>query len=96
MFYSRPVGNGTPEVAENRRLYWRANVRLIVILLTIWALVSFGAGILFVEPLNKIQLGNLPLGYWFANQGSMYTFVILILVYARRMQKLDHQYGVEE
>ena len=85
-----------PLTDEKRRAYWRANLRLIGGLLAIWAAVSFGCGILFVEPLNHVRLGNLPLGYWFANQGSMYTFVILIFVYARRMQTLDRQHGVEE
>lgn len=96
MVYSPVVGNGKPDVSENRRLYWRANVRLIAILLGIWFFVSYFCGILFVEFFNKLQLGRLPLGYWFANQGSMYVFVVLIWVYARRMQQLDRQYKVEE
>jgi putative solute:sodium symporter small subunit len=81
---------------ERHRDYWRANVRLIVLLLTIWAVVSFGCGILFVESLNRFSVGNLPLGFWFAQQGSIYVFVILIFVYAWRMDRLDRKYGVAE
>lgn len=76
--------------------YWRANVRLILVLLSIWAVVSFGCGILFIEQLNEFKIGNLPLGFWFANQGSIYTFVVLIFVYAWRMDRLDKKFGVEE
>lgn len=78
------------------RAYWRANLRLIAVLLTIWALVSYGFGILFVERLNQWTIGELPLGFWFAQQGSIYVFVILIFVYAWRMDRLDRKYGVAE
>ena len=81
---------------ERYRAYWRANIRLIVQLLTVWALVSFGCGILFVESLNQFSFGNLPLGFWFAQQGSIYVFVILIFIYAWRMDRLDRKYGVDE
>ena len=76
--------------------YWRENLRLIYILLTIWAAVSFGCSILFIEQLNKVSIGQLPLGFWFAQQGSIYVFVVLIFVYAWRMDKLDKKYGVTE
>ena len=79
---------------QARREYWRKNLRLMAVLLSIWALVSFGAGIIFVEPLNNLSLGGFPLGFWFAQQGSIITFVILIAVYVWRMDKLDQQYGV--
>jgi putative solute:sodium symporter small subunit len=79
-----------------RREYWRRNLRLMSVLLSIWALVSFGAGILFVEPLNNISFIGFPLGFWFAQQGSIITFVILIAVYVWRMDKLDAEYGVDE
>lgn len=89
-----------PETAEpsyieqNRRhAYWRANVKLIRNLLIVWALVSLGCGILLVPLLNSIKLGNLPLGFWMAQQGSIFTFVILIFVYAVQMDKLDRKYG---
>ncbi len=79
-----------------RRDYWRRNLRLMAVLLSIWALVSFGAGILFVEPLNEIDFFGFPLGFWFAQQGSIITFVILIAVYVWRMDKLDAEYGIDE
>ena len=79
-----------------RREYWRRNVRLMAVLLTIWALVSFGAGILFVEPLNEIVVAGFPLGFWFAQQGAIITFVAIIAVYVWRMDKLDAEFGVEE
>ena len=79
-----------------RRDYWRRNLRLMAVLLSVWALVSFGAGILFVEPLNNIDFLGFPLGFWFAQQGSIITFVILIAVYVWRMDKLDAEYGIDE
>jgi putative solute:sodium symporter small subunit len=81
---------------QARREYWRKNLRLMAVLLAIWALVSFGAGILFVEPLNNIDFMGFPLGFWFAQQGSIITFVILIAIYVWRMDKLDKEYGVDE
>ncbi len=81
---------------QARREYWRRNLRLMAVLLTIWALVSFGAGILFVEPLNNISMLGFPLGFWFAQQGSIITFVILIAVYVWRMDKLDAEFGIDE
>ncbi|TDJ78483.1 MAG: DUF4212 domain-containing protein [Planctomycetota bacterium] len=76
--------------------YWRANTRLIAVLLLIWATVSYGCGILFIEWLNRFSIGQLPLGFWFAQQGSIYVFVVLIFVYAFAMDRLDRRYGVEE
>ena len=73
--------------------YWRANVALIRNLLLIWAFVSIGCSILFVEALNNIQLGGVPLGFWMAQQGSIYVFVVLIFVYAVQMDKLDRRFG---
>lgn len=81
---------------EDARAYWRRNVRLMAIMLTIWFLVSFGCGILFVEPLNSFHLGGYPLGFWFAQQGSIYTFVVLIFVYAWRMGAIDREFGVHD
>jgi len=80
----------------SRQAYWRSNLRLMAVLLTIWALVSFGAGIVFVEPLNEIVIAGFPLGFWFSQQGSIITFVVLIAVYVWRMDKLDSEYGVDE
>ena len=79
-----------------RRTYWRRNLRLMAVLLTIWALVSFGAGIIFVEPLNQIEIMGFPLGFWFAQQGSIVIFVLLIAFYVWRMDKLDAEFGIDE
>lgn len=81
---------------RQREEYWRRNLRLMVILLSIWALVSFGAGILLVEPLNNIVINDFPLGFWFAQQGSIVTFVILIGVYVWRMDRMDDEYGISD
>lgn len=85
-----------PPQDDWRREYWRRNLRLMVILLVIWFAVSFGCGILFVEQLNAVEIAGYPLGFWFAQQGSIYTFLILILVYALRMDRLDDKFGVSE
>lgn len=79
-----------------RDKYWKRNLRLMAILLTIWALVSYGAGILFVEQLNKIKIMEIPLGFWFAQQGAILTFLILIAIYVWRMDKLDKEFGITE
>jgi len=79
-----------------RRSYWRRNLRLMAVLLTIWALVSFGAGIIFVEPLNEFSILGFPLGFWFAQQGSIVIFVLIIAVYVWRMDKLDAEFGIDE
>lgn len=76
--------------------YWRANLRLVAGCLVVWFVVSFGFGIILVEPLNTIRLGGFKLGFWFAQQGSIYTFVVLIFFYAWRMRKLDRQFAVED
>ncbi len=76
--------------------YWRENLKLLTILLSIWFLVSYGAGIIFVDFLNQFHLGGFPLGFWFAQQGSIVTFVIIIFVYVRKMNKLDAKYGYTE
>ena len=76
--------------------YWKHNLKYLIILLPIWFFVSFGAGIIFVTQLNEIKLGGFKLGFWFAQQGAIYTFVILIIVYIRLMNKLDKKYGFHE
>lgn len=81
---------------ESRRKYWRANLRYLVILLSIWFVVSYGFGIFLVDALNAIRIGGFPLGFWFAQQGSIYTFVVLIFVYVALMNKLDAKFGVRE
>jgi len=84
-----------PRIEEHKR-YWKANNRLILGLLVVWAAVSHGCGIFFVEQLNKIQFFGLPFGFWMAQQGSIYVFVVLIFFYAWRMDRLDHKYHEDE
>ena len=86
-----------PSLAEQigRNAYWRANLRVMGILLSIWFAVSFGLGILLVEPLNHFSLGGFPLGFWFAQQGSIYVFVLLIFVYALWMDRIDARFEVD-
>ena len=78
----------------NRDAYWRANLRVMAILLSVWFAVSYGLGILFVEPLNQFSLGGFPLGFWFSQQGSIYVFVVLVFVYAKWMDRIDARFGV--
>lgn len=79
----------------HRHAYWRANLRVMAILLAFWFFGSYGVGILLVEPLNRFSLGGFPLGFWFAQQGSIYLFVILVFVYARWMDRIDARFGVD-
>jgi len=84
------------EFMKSASEYWRRNLRLVIISLIVWFVVSFGFGILLVDPLNSIRLGGYKLGFWFAQQGSIYIFVGLIFVYARNMNKLDREFDVHE
>ena len=79
--------------SENRKKYWKKNLKYLAILLSIWFLVSFGFGILLVDELNSMRFAGFKLGFWFAQQGSIYIFVILIFVYIRLMNKLDKKFG---
>ena len=81
---------------DNRLAYWRANLRLMGICLVIWFTVSFGFGVLLVDQLNTFRVGGFPLGFWFAQQGSIYVFVLLIFYYAWRMNRIDRKYDVHE
>ena len=81
---------------ERDREYWRQNKRLILWLLAVWAGVSYGCGILFVEALNEFTFFGLPFGFWMAQQGSIYVFVVLIFFYAWRMDKLDKKFHLDE
>ena len=76
--------------------YWSANLRLVGLCLVIWFIVSYLFGIILVEPLNSIKIGGYKLGFWFAQQGSIYTFIALIFFYAKRMGKLDREHNVHE
>jgi putative solute:sodium symporter small subunit len=81
---------------EKAAAYWKANVRLLLGCLVVWFVVSYGFGILLVEPLNAIHIAGYPLGFWFAQQGSIYVFVALIFFYASRMNKMDREFDVHE
>ena len=76
--------------------YWKANLKLIALCLTIWFVVSYLCGIVFVEQLNAIKIGGFKLGFWFAQQGSIYSFVALIFFYNSRVTKLDKKYRNED
>jgi putative solute:sodium symporter small subunit len=81
---------------KTREEYWRRNIKLVIGCLIVWFIVSFGFGIILVHQLNAISIGGYKLGFWFAQQGSMYIFVALIFFYSNRMGKLDREFGVEE
>ncbi|MBU3024015.1 DUF4212 domain-containing protein [Aestuariibacter sp. A3R04] len=81
---------------DDKKAYWKENLSLLAKLLVVWFIVSFGAGILFVDALNTIQFFGFKLGFWFAQQGSIYVFVALIFVYMAKMNALDKKYGVDE
>ena len=86
----------TKSLSERRQAYRRDNIRIMAWLMAVWFIVSYGCGIFLVEPLNKISLGGYKLGFWMAQQGSIYTFVALIFFYAWRMNVLDRKFGVRE
>jgi putative solute:sodium symporter small subunit len=81
---------------KDLKKYWRTNLKYLVILLSIWFIVSFLFGIILVDELNTIRLGGFKLGFWFAQQGAIYVFVVLILVYIRLMNQLDKKYNLNE
>lgn len=81
---------------RGRRAYWRTNLVYLGVLLSIWFIVSYGCGILFVDVLNQYRIGHAKLGFWFAQQGSIYVFIVLILVYVVLMNRLDRRHGFRE
>lgn len=91
-------GDETGSAAGNdlANQYWRANIALLTKLLAVWFAVSFGAGILFVDALNAFEFMGFKLGFWFAQQGSIFVFVILIFVYAARMHALEAKFGLTD
>lgn len=94
-----PEDNGAVEAQktqEVRSQYWRANLRLLAVLMSIWFACSFGAGILLRPYLDQFMLGGYPLGFWFAQQGSTYIFLALIIVYVLLMRRIEHKYGLDE
>ena len=86
----------SPLNEEQANAYWKRNLSLVVKLGIIWFVVSYGFGILLVDVLNQIQIGGYKLGFWFAQQGSIYVFVALIFYYTRKMAALDREFNVEE
>jgi putative solute:sodium symporter small subunit len=82
--------------AKKAQAYWKENIRTILSLLVVWFMVSLGAGVLFIKQLNNIEISGVKLGFWFAQQGAIYAFVILIFVYVYKMDKIDEKYGVDE
>jgi putative solute:sodium symporter small subunit len=86
----------SPLNEQQAQEYWRRNLSLMIKLLVIWFVVSYGFGIILVDVLNQIQIGGYKLGFWFAQQGSIYVFVALIFYYAKKMGDLDREFGVEE
>lgn len=81
---------------SNEKAYWKENVKYLSILMFAWFIVSYGCGILFVDFLNQFHLGGFPLGFWFAQQGSIYAFIVVIAVYIRVMNKLDKKYNLND
>ena len=83
-------------ISHSHKAYWRANLRLVGILLAIWFLFGCVFSIFLVEPLNEFRLGGFPLGFWIAQQGSIVVFIVLVLVYSLLMKRMDHRFGVHE
>lgn len=83
-------------MSDNKDLYWKKNIRILIFLLIIWFLSSFGAGILLAEELNSFRIGGFKLGFWFAQQGAIYIFIALIFIYVRLMNKLDREFDLDE
>jgi len=81
---------------KNLKKYWSKNIQYLLILLFIWFVASYGCGILFADFLNGFKIGGFPLGFWFAQQGSIYVFVVLIFIYVYLMNRLDKEFNVDE
>ncbi|SOE22743.1 putative solute:sodium symporter small subunit [Spirosomataceae bacterium TFI 002] len=96
---SKSVNSPSPEENEKQAVataYWKENIRILAVLLSIWFVVSFVCGIIAVDYLNNFKIGGFKLGFWFAQQGSIYVFVVLIFVYVRQMNRLDKKYGFND
>jgi len=85
-----------PDTSAAAGAYWKQNIRLLITLMAIWFLVSFGAGILFRDFLDQFMLGGFPLGFWFAQQGSIYVFIVLIFYYAWKMKKIEREHDLHD
>lgn len=84
------------ETTANERAYWKENIRLLISIMAIWFIASFGAGILFRDFLDQFSLGGYPLGFWFAQQGSIYIFIALIFYYTIKMKKIERKYDLDD
>lgn len=91
---STPAPSGGTD--ENRKKYWQSNIRLVLILLSVWFLFGCVLSILLVDWLNQFSVGGFPLGFWISQQGTTLVFILLIYIYASRLQKLDREYGLED
>lgn len=91
-----PTNAPDPDGATDHSDYWRANLRLVLRCLAIWFFVSYGCGILFVDFLNQFRIAGFPIGFWFAQQGSILVFIAVIAYYARAMARLDRTFDVDE
>ena len=81
---------------KNTNIYWKSNLKIVLSLLVVWFLVSFGFGIIWSDALDNIQIGGFKLGFWWAQQGSIYVFIGLIFYYTHKMKKIDRQFGVSD
>lgn len=81
---------------KDHQRYWKKNLQYLAVLLAVWFVVSYGCGILFADSLNQYKIAGFPLGFWFAQQGSIYVFVLLIFIYVRLMNALDKEFDVDE
>jgi len=88
--------NGQKELSESDKRYWATNLRLIIGILCVWATVSYGFGLLLRPLISGIMIGGVDLGFWFAQQGAIYSFLALVVFYAWRMNKLDDEFGLED
>ncbi len=89
-----PASDGA--TSANETAYWSQNIRLLSVLMSIWFVVSFGAGILFRDFLDQFSIGGYPLGFWFAQQGAIYFFILLIIFYSVRMKQIERQYDLDD
>ncbi len=90
---SKDISSSPNDQYMTKEQYWKKNISCVLILLTVWFIVSYGCGILFVEALNEIKIGGAGFGFWMAQQGSIYVFVALIFIYVRLMNRLENQYA---
>lgn len=93
---SRDTPDKDAETSVTEKAYWLQNIRLLSTLMSFWFLVSFGAGILFRDFLDQFAIGGYPLGFWFAQQGAIYFFILLIIIYNVRMKRIERQYDLDD